>query len=174
MECPTKYGKKLPKGQLRTFDKIWLSKIALVERAIKREPANSDCARAGREQWLWLDAGLEKDQVLRVLNHTKHGVAPQRGNVHIQFYCEAKSLKAEEYFNGMCPVRHMLNAKAMWADKASPRRRSAQPRGTIPPDACVCVCARACGGSGCRVQGARLLIRPLANVVPGRRRALAC
>ena len=35
----------------------------------------------------------------------------------MQFYCESKTIKADEYFNGMCPVKHVLNAKAMWGDR---------------------------------------------------------
>ena len=78
VNCPAKYGKKLPKGQLRTFDKIWLSKISLVEHAITKELSarhlqTTECAlKTRRVQWLWLDAGLEKDQVYRVLDHVKY------------------------------------------------------------------------------------------------------
>lgn len=117
-DCPAKYGKKLPKGQLRMLDKVWLSKIALVDQALQLEPDEGCPANgAGRSQWLWLDAGLEKDQVLRILNHTKVLQRPQPGAIHLQFYCEAKMLQAKEYFAGRCPVRHLLNAKAFWGDR---------------------------------------------------------
>jgi hypothetical protein len=71
----------------------------------------------GRTQWLWLDAGLEDDQVKRVLNHTRVLQTPKPGAVHMQFYCEEKTLPANEYFAGRCPVKHVLNAKAFWADR---------------------------------------------------------
>lgn len=118
MDCPAKYGKRLPQGQLRMLDKVWLSKIALVEQALELEPDKGcPAGGAGRSQWLWLDAGLEKDQVLRILNHTKVLKKPQPGAIHLQFYCEVKMLQAKEYFAGRCPVRHLLNAKAFWGDK---------------------------------------------------------
>ena len=93
-------------GQLQTFDKIWLSKIALIVKAADEEP-EPGCLEGGRQrqQWLWLDAGLETDQVNRVLNHTKTLQSPTPGKVHLQFYCEKKMLTASEYFKGRCPVR---------------------------------------------------------------------
>jgi hypothetical protein len=114
--CPAKYGKRLPDGQLKMLDKIWLSKPSLIEQALSVEP-DPECGIDGRTQWLWLDAGLEKDQVLRVMNHTKTLQAPEPGAVHMQFYCKAKMIPDIQYFAGRCPVKHVLNAKAIWTDR---------------------------------------------------------
>eukprot|EP00039_Didymoeca_costata_P012610 m.182610 g.182610 ORF g.182610 m.182610 type:complete len:341 (-) comp15530_c0_seq2:78-1100(-) len=112
--CPTKYGKPIPSGQLQVLNKVWLSKIHLLWNASRGAGLNGQ--NCNHNQWLWLDAGLNDKEVSRVLAHVKYKKAPQSGKIHIQHYCEEKSLPEERYFNGLCPIKHKLNAKAIWAD----------------------------------------------------------